>query len=54
MLEDKLELTDEQIEGIASQGPWGAFVLCGISTLIVVGIWFAFYFFAFLPRGVIR
>jgi hypothetical protein len=54
MLESKIEVADAEIERIARQGPWGALTLCLIATLIVVGSWFAFYFFAFLPRGLIR
>jgi hypothetical protein len=36
---------------LARQGPWGAIALCGIAVAVVVGIWFAFYFLVFLPRG---
>jgi hypothetical protein len=54
MLESKLTPTDEDLERIARTGPSGAVALCLLATLIVVGIWFAFYFFAFLPRGFTR
>jgi hypothetical protein len=51
MLESKPALRDEDVERIAQQGPWGAVALCLLATLVVVAIWFAFYFFAFQPRG---
>ncbi|MEP7244349.1 MAG: hypothetical protein ABI885_11800 [Gammaproteobacteria bacterium] len=54
MLESKLELTDEQVEAIARQGPWGAVAVCGIAVFSVIAMWFAFYFLAFLPRGVMH
>jgi hypothetical protein len=55
MLESKLTPpTDDELERIAASGPWGAVALCLLATAIVVGIWFAFYFFAFLPRGFTR
>jgi hypothetical protein len=51
MLESKLALPEAEAERVARQGPWGAVALCLVATLIVVGLWFAFYFLAFLPRG---
>ena len=33
-------------------GPRGALTVAGIATAIVVALWFAFYLFVFLPRGV--
>lgn len=44
----------EELERIASRGPTGALALCGIAVAVVAAIWFAFYFFAFLPRGILR
>lgn len=46
--------TPEEFERIASRGPTGALALCGIAVAIVAAIWFAFYFFAFLPRGFLQ
>ena len=46
--------TPEQLEQIASRGPTGALALCAIAVVIVAAIWFAFYFFAFLPRGLLQ
>jgi len=46
--------SDEQVDEIVSRGPAGAFVVAGIATAIVVAIYFAFYFFVFLPRGAIQ
>jgi hypothetical protein len=45
---------DETVDKIVESGPGGAITLAGISTAIVIGMWFAFYFMVFLPRGVIQ
>lgn len=29
-------------------------MLCGLSVAIVMGLWLAFYFLAFLPRGLLQ
>lgn len=44
----------EQVDAIVSEGPHGAIALAGTATAIVIGLWFAFYFLVFLPRGVIQ
>ncbi len=44
---------DEAVDAIVRQGPRGAIAVAGIATAIVIGLWFAFYFLVFLPRGVI-
>lgn len=44
----------EQVDEIVRRGPRGALALASIATAIVAAIWFAFYFFVFLPRGVIQ
>ena len=43
-----------RIDAIVAQGPRGAFAVAGVATAIVVAIWFAFYFFAYLPRGAVQ
>ena len=43
-----------RIDEIVAQGPRGAFAVAGVATAIVVAIWFAFYFFASLPRGAVQ
>lgn len=43
-----------QVDEIVGRGPAGAFAVAGIATAIVVAIYFAFYFFVFLPRGAIQ
>ncbi|WP_250526747.1 hypothetical protein [Caballeronia sp. GAWG2-1] len=45
---------DARLEEIVKSGPAGALALAGISTAIVIGLWFVFYFAVFLPRGVIQ
>jgi hypothetical protein len=42
------------VEEIVSRGPKGAFAVAGVATAIVVAIFFAFYFFVYLPRGVVQ
>jgi hypothetical protein len=46
--------TDEEVERVVAAGPGGAIALAGLAVLIVMAIWFGFYFFAFLPRGIIH
>jgi hypothetical protein len=45
------ETEDIQIDKIVRSGPRGAVVVAGIATAVVIGLWFAFYFMVFLPRG---
>jgi hypothetical protein len=45
---------DAKLDEIVRSGPGGALVLAGMSTAIVIAIWFIFYFAVFLPRGVIQ
>lgn len=45
---------DQAVDEIVSRGPTGAIALAGIATAVVIGLWFAFYFIVFLPRGVIQ
>ena len=45
---------DVAVDEIVRRGPSGAFAVAGIATAIVVAIWFAFYFFVFLPRGSVQ
>jgi len=48
------EREDREVDEIVGRGPSGAFAVAGIATLIVVAIYFAFYFFIYLPRGAIQ
>ena len=43
--------TQQEIDAVVGNGPGGALALAGIAVFIVVAIWFAFYFFVFLPRA---
>ena len=54
MLSNGTEPTGEELERAASAGPIGAVALCGIAVAIVLAIWIAFYFLAFLPRGFLQ
>jgi hypothetical protein len=48
--------TDDEVDKamlaqVLAEVPKGSAVVAGTAVAIVVAIWFAFYFFAFLPRG---
>jgi hypothetical protein len=45
---------DARIEEIVKSGPSGAFAVAGLATFIVVALFVAFYFFFYLPRGMIQ
>ncbi len=49
--EHEAQLDDEALEPILRNGARGAVMLAGIATAIVIGLWFAFYLFVFLPRA---
>lgn len=44
------ESDQEAVDKIVSRGPSGALALAGTAVLIVLAIWFAFYFWVFIPR----
>jgi hypothetical protein len=46
--------SDDDVERVVAAGPHGAIAVAGVAALIVIAIWFAFYFFVFLPRGVVH
>jgi hypothetical protein len=46
--------SDDEVERVVAAGPHGAIAVAGVAALIVMAIWFAFYFFVFLPRGVVH
>jgi hypothetical protein len=46
--------SDDEVERVVAAGPHGAIAVAGVAALIVIAIWFAFYFFVFLPRGVVH
>jgi hypothetical protein len=45
------ETNQEAVDKIVSQGPGGALAVAGTAVLLVLAIWFAFYFFVFVPRA---
>ena len=45
------ETEDAKLAWIVAEGPRGSVVVAITALAIVIAIWFAFYFFAFLPRG---
>jgi hypothetical protein len=45
---------DKRVDEIVRAGPRGALMVAGIAVALVFLMWFLFYFFAFLPRGVIH
>lgn len=50
---EKLDATTEaeNVRQIVASGASGAIALAGISTAIVIAIWFAFYLLVFVPRA---
>jgi hypothetical protein len=44
----------DEVEDIVNRGPAGAFAVAGVATAIVVALYFAFYFFIYLPRGAVQ
>lgn len=45
---------EDAVNEIVSRGPAGTFAVAGIATAIVIALYFAFYFFAYLPRGIVQ
>jgi hypothetical protein len=45
---------DREVERIVRRGPGGTFAVAGVATAIVVLMYFAFYFFVYLPRGAVQ
>jgi hypothetical protein len=45
---------EHRLDEIVRAGPTGTIAVAAIATFIVLAIWFAFYFLAFVPRGVIQ
>ena len=42
---------DGELNVIVAAGPYGALALAGLSVVVLVAIWLAFFVFVFLPRG---
>ena len=43
-----------KVDEIVRRGPGGTFAIAGVATAIVVAMYFAFYFFVYLPRGAVQ
>ena len=43
-----------RLDDVVEAGPSGAFAVAGIAVAVVIGLWFAFYFFVYLPRGAVQ
>jgi hypothetical protein len=44
---------DDAVRSIVASGAGGAVALAGITTAIVIAIWFVFYLFVFFPRATV-
>ena len=44
------EASQRTVDEIVSRGPGGALAVAGVAAILVTAMWFAFYFFVFLPR----
>ena len=51
MINSEHDSGEEALEPILQSGARGAVMLAGIATAVVIGLWFAFYLFVFLPRA---
>ncbi len=51
MLNSPSDKREEDVDAVIAQGPRGAIALAGLTTFLVVAIWFAFYFIVFMPRS---
>jgi hypothetical protein len=51
---DDRPANDARVDEIVQRGPSGAFAVAGVATAIVMALYLAFYFFAYLPRGVMQ
>jgi hypothetical protein len=45
------EVDEAKLAQVLAEVPKGSAVVAGTAVVIVIAIWFAFYLFAFLPRG---
>jgi hypothetical protein len=45
------EIDETKLAEVLEEVPKGSVVVAVSAVAIVIAIWFAFYFFAFLPRG---
>ena len=41
----------QELAAIAREGPRGAFAVAGLAVFVLLGLWLAFFFFIFAPRG---
>ena len=42
---------DVAVESAMQTGAHGAILVAGLAVAVVIGLWFAFYFLVFAPRG---
>ena len=42
-----------ELDKVVALGPRGAVAVAGLAVTVLLAIWFAFYFFVFLPRGAV-
>lgn len=45
---------EADVDAIVAAGPNGTFAVAGVATALVVAMFFAFYVFAYLPRGFVH
>jgi hypothetical protein len=43
---------DADVQKIVAEGPRGALALAGLTVAALLALWFAFFLFIYLPRGV--
>ena len=52
--EDGDPAAQPRIDDIVEGGPAGAYAVGGVAVGVVIALWFAFYFFVYLPRGAVQ
>ncbi len=48
------EFDDQAVEKVVREGPSGTWAVAGVATLLVMAMYFAFYLYAYLPRGAVQ
>jgi hypothetical protein len=48
------EFDERAVAAVVARGPTGTWAVAGVATALVLAIYFAFYVFAFLPRGAVQ
>ena len=53
-MEEDVSSEQARVDEVVRRGPGGTFAVAGVATALVVLMYFAFYFFVYLPRGAVQ